>query len=565
MTTLGVDPATPSTLYAGVSRGRVFRSLDRGVSWVDVSPGPSEEDVTAIAFDPSSSGTVYVARSRDGLFKTTDGGATWNHADAGLSVPPLFGSQYVTAVAVDPVTPATLYAGLTTFAFGGFIDGYVFKSTDGGGSSTELSVDLSGSTVFGLALDPRSSAIYVPGARSLDAGATWQLLPGPCGESGTGSIAVTTDSTVYMACGDYGGSVYKSTDGARSWFTFGIDANHLVVDPTTSLTVYAGGPGGVLRTLDGGATWSPANDGLTDQDVTALVIDPVNPARVYAGTGSTGVFAKDFSGRAEPLCTPSPTTLCLAGNRFQVEVAWSTPADGRSGAGMATPLTADTGDFWFFDQANVDLVVKVLDGRALNDSFWVFYGALSNVEYTITVTDTETGAIKTYTNPSGTLASEADTGAFPQGSSSSARAGTGVEKRSARELYGMHETLSERRALRKASGDSCSPGGTTLCLGQARFRVTVDWEVPSQSRSGSGSAMPLSDDTGDFWFFDDANVELIVKVLDGVQINGHFWVFYGALSNVAYTVTVTDTATGAVRTYPNADGNLASVADTSAF
>jgi len=48
--------------------------------------------------------------------------------------------------------------------------------------------------------------------------------------------------------------------------------------------------------------------------------------------------------------------------------------------------------------------------------------------------------------------------------------------------------------------------------------------------------------------------ELLIKVVDGRAFNGHFWVFYGALSDVAYTVTVTDTTTGAVRTYVNRSG-----------
>jgi hypothetical protein len=56
--------------------------------------------------------------------------------------------------------------------------------------------------------------------------------------------------------------------------------------------------------------------------------------------------------------------------------------------------------------------VKVVDGRAVNGKWWVFYGALSNVEYTVTVTDTQTGAVKTYFNPQGQLASFADTTAF---------------------------------------------------------------------------------------------------------------------------------------------------------
>ncbi|HEX3553401.1 MAG TPA: hypothetical protein VIA62_09245 [Thermoanaerobaculia bacterium] len=76
------------------------------------------------------------------------------------------------------------------------------------------------------------------------------------------------------------------------------------------------------------------------------------------------------------------------------------------------PLTTDTGAFWFFDAANLELMVKVLDGRPVNGKFWVFFGALSDVDYTINVTNTETGAVKTYHNPKGTLASRADTQAF---------------------------------------------------------------------------------------------------------------------------------------------------------
>jgi hypothetical protein len=110
-------------------------------------------------------------------------------------------------------------------------------------------------------------------------------------------------------------------------------------------------------------------------------------------------------------CIPSTTELCLNASRFRVSVTWAT-TDGRSGQGQTIPLTSDTGHFWFFDPANVELVVKVLDGRGWNGHYWVFYGALSNVQYTITVTDTQTQAHRTYTNPQGTLASAGDTEAF---------------------------------------------------------------------------------------------------------------------------------------------------------
>jgi hypothetical protein len=77
--------------------------------------------------------------------------------------------------------------------------------------------------------------------------------------------------------------------------------------------------------------------------------------------------------------------------------------------------------------------------------------------------------------------------------------------------------------------------------------------------------VPLTEDSGSFWFFSPNNLELMVKVLDGRFVNGHFWVFYGALSDVAYEITVTDTTTGQVRVYANAQGTVASRADTSAF
>ena len=75
-------------------------------------------------------------------------------------------------------------------------------------------------------------------------------------------------------------------------------------------------------------------------------------------------------------------------------------------------MSGDSGYFWFFDQGNVELFVKILDGSFFNNRFWVFYGALSNVEYTIRVTDSETGISRIYFNPAGSFASVADTSAF---------------------------------------------------------------------------------------------------------------------------------------------------------
>ena len=111
-------------------------------------------------------------------------------------------------------------------------------------------------------------------------------------------------------------------------------------------------------------------------------------------------------------CVAGPMALCLNGGRFRVESTWK-DFEGRTGDGHAIALTEDTGTFWFFDPANFEVMAKILDGRAVNGHWWFFFGALSNVEYSLTVTDTTTGEQKIYRNPAGRFASQGDTAAFP--------------------------------------------------------------------------------------------------------------------------------------------------------
>lgn len=113
------------------------------------------------------------------------------------------------------------------------------------------------------------------------------------------------------------------------------------------------------------------------------------------------------------VCIESETVTCLNQNRFRVEVGW-TDFTGNTGPGRVAPCGADdSGIFWFFAPDNWEMLVKVIDACTLNDRFWVFSAATTNVGYTLTVTDTHTGARKTYTNRLG-VASPAvtDTSAF---------------------------------------------------------------------------------------------------------------------------------------------------------
>ena len=111
-------------------------------------------------------------------------------------------------------------------------------------------------------------------------------------------------------------------------------------------------------------------------------------------------------------CVASATTLCLNANRYAVSAVYRTN-DNRSGNGTGVPLTSDSGYYFFFNEANIEVVVKVLNACGINNAYWVFAAGLTNVDVTLTVTDTRSGAVKTYHNPQGTaFAPVQDTAAF---------------------------------------------------------------------------------------------------------------------------------------------------------
>lgn len=326
-----------------------------------------------------------------------------------------------------------------------------------------------------------------------------------------------------------GGSLYFAARDARHgdelWRTDGTGAGTELVHDLAPL-----GESSFPRqmTVAGARLYFTANDGLSGHEVWTLPVGGATP------------------------CQPTAIRLCIG--RFAVEAAWRT-RDDRYGTGRAIEVTNDTGAFWFFDEANVEVVVKILDGTAINGHVWVFYGALSDVEYSLTVTDTETGLSRRYHNPAGSLASAADTEAF--GPLGAARSGA-----TALAPPPQPQAVAVSHSAVAATG-GCTAGAELLCL-DGRFAVTVTWK-DFTGRRGTGKAVDWTADTGWFWFFDDDNVELVLKVLDGRAVNGRHWVFYGALSSVEYTVTVTDTLTGARREYFNRAGRLASVADAWAF
>ncbi len=112
-------------------------------------------------------------------------------------------------------------------------------------------------------------------------------------------------------------------------------------------------------------------------------------------------------------CVADDRTRCLRDSRYAVTVDWWNAA----AAGVGTVVhagTDDSGMFQFFGASNWEVLVKVLDGCALNGHAWVFGASTTDLGYVIRVRDTATGAVKEYRNEPGVQAPAiTDVTAFP--------------------------------------------------------------------------------------------------------------------------------------------------------
>lgn len=98
-------------------------------------------------------------------------------------------------------------------------------------------------------------------------------------------------------------------------------------------------------------------------------------------------------------CVAGATTLCLNGGRFRATVDWRTAQSGGHAGAIPLPANPDSGLFFFFDADNIEALIKVLNACAFSaPRYWTFFAATTNVEFTLTVTDTANGKTKTYFN-----------------------------------------------------------------------------------------------------------------------------------------------------------------------
>lgn len=314
---------TTGLLFAGDEKGRIFRSLDHGEHWTEfdtpatlgltslalsrssavlyagtynavwissdggstwsTSGLPSDIGaVQALAIDPSNDRVVY-AGTGIGVFRTSDGGTTWTQASDGLPPNTHNNARAVTALAVDPLSPSTLYAGL--------ISGGLFRSLDGGSTWISVGGIFSSSPVYSVVLGP------APVPRSVrPAGRSRGRTRSVSRESLSDSIRLPA---IYVGVGGSDACVYRSFDGGTSWqpaaqgfFTTigrGSRAYSLAIDLEAGGLLFAGTQGvGVYTSSDYATTWQAAEGGLPGSNVTSIATADAGGRVAYATTAESG-------------------------------------------------------------------------------------------------------------------------------------------------------------------------------------------------------------------------------------------------------------------------------------
>ena len=285
-------------------------------------------------------------------------------------------------------------------------------------------------------------------------------------------------------------------------------------------------------------------------------------------------------------CVPDINKLCLSGGRFEV-TAFHNPGPATSQA-KAASLTADTGYFYFLNPANVELVVKIVNACGLQ-RFWVFGGGLTNVGVVIVVRDTKTGEVKRYVNPIGqpfqplqdtdgfaTCPVVAEAGlepilTFEDGTSTADQvdevapveppapqsletALTELSELESAALAADLERLSSEENLDDGSGALLHRVDAPINLRNGRFKVEATFKTPTGPTTAATGVL-ITDETAYFRFLNPANVEVIVKIVNGCSFaTPRFWVFGAGLTNLRVDITVTDTKTGAKKVYTNNQG-----------
>lgn len=301
----------PLTYYMGTVGGGLWKTVDAGISWTNISDGYFQTaSVGAVAVAESDPNIIYVGMGEhavrgvmssygDGVYRSTDAGKTWQHL--GLAK-----TKHISKIIIHPENPEKIWVAAQGATFGASRERGIYTSNDGGQSwqqilfvnpttgASDLSIDLHNPRIIYAAMwdhqrkpwhirsGGRGSGIY----KSSDGGNNWQKLssglPNAMGKVGV-AVSQVNPNIVYAIIEAEKGGVFRSEDAGANWQQVSSDRatigrawyyTKLVVDPVYEKGIYVlNAP--LLHSDDGGQTYEQIDNPHTDQH--DLWINPDNP------------------------------------------------------------------------------------------------------------------------------------------------------------------------------------------------------------------------------------------------------------------------------------------------
>ncbi len=324
----------------------------------------------------------------------------------------------------------------------------------------------------------------------------------------------------------------------------------------------ADGEGGAANGWTAAATLGPnatsaVLDGLEPGGRYLFRVGALGPgAPAFGRTGAFDVAPVPAPGEMTD-CEPGETAAVLSGG-YEVRMCFEMPSGARIDASNYHLESTASGLLYFFDRDNVEVLVKVLDGCAINGHRWVFSAPVTDLAFNLEITEQATGRTFSHRNPRGMTASTAgDAAAFPCTPATTAAASP------------VAGQLVPSAAARGADGNPeeppvCEPEGPGVEL-EDGHRIDMCFQTPDGEVGQARDWGLRSRSSALLHFFDRENAEVLVKVLDGCAINGHRWVFAAAATDLDFQLVVT-APDGQRWTHRNSDGDNAKPrAETAAF
>jgi photosystem II stability/assembly factor-like uncharacterized protein len=328
-------PGSPSIMYLGAGPGGVYKSIDGGANWSAAGASMASVPVFTLVFDPATSQKIYAGTDsgHGSLWKSTDGGSTWQASASGLT------SGYVNRITFGAgklwaATDRGLYSssdGAATWVLTstGLPEGWdnvvkgvsydshtvlacpygvgLMKSIDGGATWTEANTGITAWEMFGVvATASGPSKLYCIGDPGLpftsaDDGSSWTRVSEGLLASNRGiRLAPDPQAPETLFLSTDGNGIFKTTDGGATWSKAGNPSPDygygLTVDPTNSQIVYAGGSRKLMKSIDGGGTWTDITGGITGSWFQDIVVDPTSHQTLYTTCTGGGVFKSPDGG-----------------------------------------------------------------------------------------------------------------------------------------------------------------------------------------------------------------------------------------------------------------------------